>query len=128
MVSDVDSWPRARPLARALLVVAFAGCLENTFTCRKPQQTPLVFQQIELAEGDQLAQLGTHPHHALLRAFAAQEDWLQIWPGHGAGSSCGKGISAIPSSTLGYEKRFNPALAYEEERAFVAYLLAAPAG
>src|SRR6185436_3207455 len=42
-----------------------------------------------------------------LQKFAAQEDWLQIWPGHGAGSSCGKGISAIPSSTLGYERRFN---------------------
>ena len=31
-------------------------------------------------------------------------DWLQIWPGHGAGSSCGKGISAVPHSTLGYER------------------------
>ena len=37
----------------------------------------------------------------------SQPDWLQIWPGHGAGSACGKGISAIPHSTLGYERRFN---------------------
>jgi hydroxyacylglutathione hydrolase len=59
-----------------------------------------------------------------LRAFAAQEEWLQIWPGHGAGSACGKGISAIPSSTLGYEKRFNWAFTVASESAFVEAVLA----
>ena len=59
-----------------------------------------------------------------LRAFAAQEDWLQIWPGHGAGSACGKGISAIPSSTLGYEKRFNWAFNVKSEDDFVTAVLA----
>ena len=59
-----------------------------------------------------------------LRAFAKQEDWLQIWPGHGAGSACGKGISAIPSSTLGYEKRFNWAFNVASESEFVAAVLA----
>ncbi|HJU43767.1 MAG TPA: rhodanese-like domain-containing protein [Vicinamibacterales bacterium] len=59
-----------------------------------------------------------------LQAFAKQEDWLQIWPGHGAGSACGKGISAIPSSTLGYEKRFNWAFKTPSESAFVDAVLA----
>src|SRR6185436_17994751 len=59
-----------------------------------------------------------------LQKFAAQEDWLQIWPGHGAGSSCGKGISAIPSSTLGYERRFNWAFRAKSEAEFVAQVLA----
>ena len=58
-----------------------------------------------------------------LRAFDAQEDWLQIWPGHGAGSACGKGISAIPYSTLGYERRFNWAFAVKTEDEFVARVL-----
>lgn len=58
-----------------------------------------------------------------LQKFATQEDWLQIWPGHGAGSSCGKGISAIPSSTLGYEKRFNWAFNTKSEADFVAAVL-----
>ena len=31
-------------------------------------------------------------------------DYIQIWPGHGAGSPCGKALGAIPMSTLGYEK------------------------
>ena len=59
-----------------------------------------------------------------LQAFAAREDWLQIWPGHGAGSACGKGISAIPSSTLGYERRFNWAFGIATEDQFVARVLA----
>ena len=43
--------------------------------------------------------------------FAAH---LQIWPGHGAGSACGKALGAVPVSTLGYERRFNAALALAE--------------
>ena len=42
-----------------------------------------------------------------LQRFKSQPDWLQIWPGHGAGSACGKGLSAVPHSTVGYERRFN---------------------
>lgn len=62
--------------------------------------------------------------YASLRRFAIHPDWLQIWPGHGAGSSCGKGISAIPHSTLGYEKRFNWAFQTGSEAEFVARVLA----
>lgn len=58
-----------------------------------------------------------------LQAFANHEDWLQIWPGHGAGSACGKGISAIPSSTLGYERRFNWAFNVKTEADFVTRVL-----
>jgi hydroxyacylglutathione hydrolase len=47
-----------------------------------------------------------------------------VWPAHGAGSACGKGLGSIPSTTAGYEKLFNPALGYDEEEAFVRYLLA----
>lgn len=50
-------------------------------------------------------------------------DHLQVWPGHGAGSACGKALGALPMSTLGYERRVNPALAYTDEDDFVAYIL-----
>ncbi|UUO08529.1 rhodanese-like domain-containing protein [Blastopirellula sp. J2-11] len=56
--------------------------------------------------------------------FLELPDYLQVWPAHGAGSACGKGLGAIPSSTVGYEKRFNPALQYADEQAFVDYILA----
>lgn len=58
-----------------------------------------------------------------LQRLTAYPDWLQIWPGHGAGSACGKGISAIPSSTLGYERRFNWAFQVKSEAAFVSEVL-----
>lgn len=50
-------------------------------------------------------------------------DWLQIWPGHGAGSACGKGLSAVPHSTLGYESRFNWALSVDDVDEFVRRVL-----
>lgn len=59
-----------------------------------------------------------------LETFKAHEDWLQIWPGHGAGSSCGKGISAVPYSTLGYERRYNWAFQVTGEQTFVDEVLA----
>lgn len=60
---------------------------------------------------------------ASLQRLDALPDHLQVWPGHGAGSACGKALGALPSSTLGYERRVNPALAYSDEDDFVAYIL-----
>jgi hydroxyacylglutathione hydrolase len=59
-----------------------------------------------------------------LQDFRQLPDYLQIWPGHGAGSACGKSLSAVPQSTLGYEKRFNWAFAVAEEGEFVRAVLA----
>jgi hydroxyacylglutathione hydrolase len=59
-----------------------------------------------------------------LQRFKSQPDYLQVWPGHGAGSACGKGLSAIPHSTVGYERRFNWAFAVEDEDEFVRLVLA----
>ncbi|HVZ47280.1 MAG TPA: MBL fold metallo-hydrolase, partial [Gemmatimonadaceae bacterium] len=58
-----------------------------------------------------------------LRKFRDYPDWLQVWPGHGAGSACGKGLSAVPHSTVGYEKRFNWAFAIDDEDTFVHAVL-----
>lgn len=68
-------------------------------------------------------EVGAHALYRSLQAFSSKPDWLQIWPGHGAGSACGKGISAIPQSTLGYEKRFNWAFRAASEDAFVRGVL-----
>jgi hydroxyacylglutathione hydrolase len=60
-----------------------------------------------------------------LRRFEAElPDFVQLWPGHGAGSACGKALSAIPTSTLGYEKRFNWAFRHTGEDEFAAEVLA----
>ncbi|MCK6627013.1 MAG: MBL fold metallo-hydrolase [Anaerolineae bacterium] len=58
-----------------------------------------------------------------LKRFKALPDHVQVWPAHGAGSACGKALGAVPSSTVGYEKLFNWAMAYEDEDQFVKALL-----
>jgi hydroxyacylglutathione hydrolase len=66
---------------------------------------------------------GARTLYRSLQRFNQHEEWLQIWPGHGAGSACGKGISAVPYSTLGYERRFNWAFKAKSEADFVANVL-----
>lgn len=69
------------------------------------------------------AQTGARQQYATMQLFKTLPDYLQIWPGHGAGSACGKALGAIPSTTLGYEKMFNPALQIDDELDFVEWLL-----
>ena len=45
-------------------------------------------------------------------------DSLEVFPAHGAGSLCGRGMSSKPSSTLGFERRHNPMLGYDSFEAF----------
>lgn len=47
----------------------------------------------------------------------------EIFPGHQAGSACGAGISGKPSSTIGFEKRFNPGLQITDRDEFVSHLI-----
>ena len=61
--------------------------------------------------------------HSLER-FRALPDHLQVWPGHGAGSACGKALGAIPSTTVGYEKIGNWGVATTDEAEFVRMVLA----
>jgi hydroxyacylglutathione hydrolase len=69
-------------------------------------------------------EVGARQQFGVVQHFKQLPDYLQIWPGHGAGSACGKALGAIPSTTLGYEKLFNPAFQIEDEDEFVAWLLA----
>ena len=59
-----------------------------------------------------------------LRRFRALPDYLQLWPGHGAGSACGKALGAMPQTTLGYERIANWAFAIDDEERFVREVLA----
>ena len=67
---------------------------------------------------------GARQQFANVQRLKTMPDYLQVWPGHGAGSACGKALGAVPSSTLGYEKLFNPAFQFDDQDAFVAWLLA----
>lgn len=58
-----------------------------------------------------------------VNAFKTEPAHLQLWPGHGAGSACGKSLGSMPQSTLGYEKLFNWAFGEITEEQFVAKVL-----
>ncbi len=63
--------------------------------------------------------------HRSVSALAPVEDYVQVWPGHGAGSACGKALGAVPVSTFGYERLTSPALRKADEGldAFVSFIL-----
>ena len=49
-------------------------------------------------------------HQSLYTTLGRFADWAEIYPAHGEGSLCGKGMSAKPMTTLGFERRNNPLL------------------
>jgi hydroxyacylglutathione hydrolase len=67
---------------------------------------------------------GARQLYSSLQRFRTLPEWLQLWPGHGAGSACGKALGAVPSTTLGYERRFNWGFSHTDEQAFVDAVLA----
>lgn len=60
--------------------------------------------------------------HSLLDKICTLPDDVQIFPAHGAGSPCGKNLSSDLHSTIGKEKKTNPALQYDNDVEFIEYL------
>ena len=60
-------------------------------------------------------------HDSLHGKLLSLPDDIEIFPAHQAGSACGAGLSGKPSSTLGFEKRWNPLLSLDRD-AFVDQL------
>ena len=55
-----------------------------------------------------------------LRRLVELGDGVEVYPGHVAGSLCGKAMSSKASTTIGFERRFNPALAHDDVALFIA--------
>jgi hydroxyacylglutathione hydrolase len=74
---------------------------------------------------------GEHTSESLARALYRSiterlltlPDHLLLYPSHYSGSVCGRGLSANPVSTIGFERRHNAALQHADEDAFVEALL-----
>ena len=62
-------------------------------------------------------------YRSLTERLLALPDELVLYPSHYAGSVCGRGLSANPVSTIGFERRHNPALQHPSEDEFVRALL-----
>jgi hydroxyacylglutathione hydrolase len=66
---------------------------------------------------------GARQLFASLQSFRALADRLLLWPGHGAGSACGKKLGGMPVTTLGYEALANWAFRVQDEAEFVERVL-----
>jgi glyoxylase-like metal-dependent hydrolase (beta-lactamase superfamily II) len=62
-------------------------------------------------------------YRSLSERLLALPDHLVLYPAHYSGSVCGRGLSATPVSTIGFERRHNPALQFASEDEFVQALL-----
>jgi hydroxyacylglutathione hydrolase len=76
------------------------------------------------AKGDETSEdLARLLYRSLTERLMTLPDYVLLYPSHYSGSVCGRGLSAHPISTIGFERRYNPALQAADEDAFVAALL-----
>ncbi|WP_462269135.1 MBL fold metallo-hydrolase [Desulfobacter sp.] len=64
-------------------------------------------------------------YNSLYKTLAAYPDYLEVYPAHGEGSLCGRGMSSKKSSTLGYERSANPMLRFDSFDAFKENIMSA---
>jgi hydroxyacylglutathione hydrolase len=74
----------------------------------------------ELASSAELGARALFDSAARLRALS---DHVEVLPGAFSGSVCGRALSGKPTSTIGFERRFNRAFAMTDREAFVAHML-----
>ena len=67
-------------------------------------------------------------YRSLTERLLTLPDHLVLYPAHYSGSVCGRGLSANPISTIGFERRHNPRSQFDSEDAFVEALTRHPAG
>jgi glyoxylase-like metal-dependent hydrolase (beta-lactamase superfamily II)/rhodanese-related sulfurtransferase len=72
----------------------------------------------DLVGGAKLDEQVANLYNSLYVKLAKYPDHLEVFPAHGAGSLCGRGMSSKPNSTLGFERRHNPMLTFDSFEAF----------
>lgn len=77
----------------------------------------------DLLGDDQSQKLAEQQFHTLRDFFLKLDDCVMIYPAHGHGSPCGAEIGDRLSSSIGYERRFNPFLQIPDVKEFTRYAL-----
>ena len=61
-------------------------------------------------------------YDSLFSKLLKLDDMVEVYPSHFAGSACGRAMSGKPSSTIGFERRFNPTLQRTDRDAFITFV------
>lgn len=61
-------------------------------------------------------------HHSLFEKLMKLPDYCEVYPAHGAGSLCGKAMGAKYTTTIGYERKYNPVLQEKDVDRFITML------
>ena len=76
------------------------------------------------AHGEQSVEsMARRLYRSLTERLLSLPDHILLYPAHYSGSVCGRGLSANPVSTIGFERRNNKALQFDSEDAFVEALV-----
>ena len=78
----------------------------------------------DLLGAEETQRLAGQLYHTVVDRLSRLEDDVVVYPGHTAGSACGKKIGAAPQTTMGQEKRFSYAFQARAKDAFVRMVLA----
>ncbi len=71
---------------------------------------------------DMSDELASRLYDSLYGKLLDLPDFCEVYPAHAAGSLCGRAIAAKRTSTIGYERRYNPALQIWDRKKFIKSL------
>ncbi|RYD46457.1 MAG: MBL fold metallo-hydrolase [Verrucomicrobiaceae bacterium] len=77
----------------------------------------------DLLGDDRTQELAKQQFHTLRNFYLKLDDSVMVYPSHGSGSPCGADIGDRLESTIGYERRFNPFLQFDNARSFTRHAL-----
>ncbi len=120
VMAEVMHVPGHTPEHLALLVTDRARANEPWFVLTGHTLMVGDMGRTELAAS---AEAGARDLFTSAQRLAALPDHIEVLPGAFAGSVCGRGLSGKPTSTIGFERRFNRAFAITDREAFVTRML-----
>jgi glyoxylase-like metal-dependent hydrolase (beta-lactamase superfamily II) len=120
VVADVMHIPGHTPEHLGLLVTDRTRAQEPWFVLTGHTLMVGDLGRTELASS---AEDGARALFASARRLAALPEHVEVLPGAFSGSVCGRGLSGKPSSTIGFERRFNRAMQIHDRDAFVAFMM-----
>ena len=120
VVAEVLHVPGHTPEHIALLVTDHTRGVEPWFVATGHTLMVGDLGRTELASS---AEVGANALFDSVQRLRALDDSVEVLPGAFSGSVCGRGLSGKPSSTIGFERRFNAAFGITDRDAFVAHML-----